>query len=130
MQYLKTPKYFLPLALLILFSSQAMTQTSKSSSQKKQEVITPIKSKDKTDPNYERNLAISKGYVPFVRKEHIEPVKNKAYYQKLIQELKTDIAKRDKTVNPNDDIATGKIMRIKDNLFLAEENLKKITQEN
>ncbi len=95
-----------------------------------QEVITPIKAKKTTDPNYQKNIEKSKAYVPFVKKPHTTLIKDKAYYTKLIQELKIDIAKREKNADPNDRIATGKIIRKKDELYLAEQNLKKITQEN
>jgi hypothetical protein len=118
--------------ILVLSSNESMSQTSKVSSEnniKTQKVDTPIKAKGKTDPNYERNLTKSKAYVAFVRKEQIAPVKNKSYYENLIQKLKTEIAEREKIADPKDEIATGKIIRIKDDLFIAEENLKKITQE-
>jgi hypothetical protein len=92
--------------------------------------ILPIKATGKTDPNYEKNLAKSKLYKPYIRKEKVEPILNEEYYQNLIHYLKEDIAKREETEDKNDEIIIGKILRLKDELFLAEENLKKITTEN
>ena len=135
MKYSMISKITLPLVLVIILSStRLIAQTPKKSSQKKsalsEEITFPIKAKGKTDPNYEKNITKSKAFVPYVRKQNDIPVKNESYYKLLIQELKNEIAEREKAANPNDAIATGKIIRIKDDLFLAEENLKKITQEN
>ena len=92
------------------------------------QTILPIKATGKTDPNYEKNLAISKRYIPYVRKE--QPIKNEIYYQNLIDKLKEDIAKREETENQNDVISSSKILKLKDELLLAEENLEKFISEN
>lgn len=121
--------------MLLVFSSTKLVAQSSNDTQQNnisttEKVMFPIKAKGNTDPNYEKNLTKSNAYVPYIRKEHSEPIKNESYYKNLIQELKTEINERKKTTNPNDEIAIGKITRIKYGLFLAEENLKKITQEN
>ena len=64
MKYLKPFLFSFPLIMiLVLFSNESMSQTSKVSSEnniKTQNIDTPIKATGKTDPNYEINLAKSK----------------------------------------------------------------------
>jgi hypothetical protein len=112
----------------IFLSVQLIAQSSNRDQTNK--TTLPINATKKTDPNYKENLAKSKLYKPYIKKEQVAPIKNEAYYQDLINDLKEDIAKREKTENQNDDVIIGKILWLKDELFLAEESLKKITTEN
>ena len=112
----------------IFLSAQLMAQSS--TSDQGNNSTLPIKATGKTDPNYKINLAKSKLYKPFLKKEQVELIKNEVYYQDLIIKLKEDIATRENADHQNDEIMMGKIQRLKEELFLAEKNLKKITLEN
>lgn len=121
------------LFLLIITGSNAVSQTSTINETSttnlttSQSVIFPIEAKGKTDPNYEKNKLKSEAFKPYTRSEKNQPLKDKAYYLNLIKELNTDIANREKIENFNG-YANDKIQVLKNELFSAEENYKRLNK--
>jgi hypothetical protein len=111
------------LIISIFLSLPSIAQSPNSDHENK--TFLPIKTTGKTDPNYEKNLAKNKEDKAYFKKEQMVAIKNKIYYQNLILKLKENNAKREKTENKNDDIELGKIRRLKAELLLTEEHLKK-----
>ena len=126
-----TPRCSVPVLIGFLFlSSACLSQTAESKTVTAEPstsgiVLFPIGTTNTTDPNYELNMAKYKDYNYSENVPVVNEVKDEAYYLKVIEEMKKDIADKENMTDKSADVL-GKIEKLKADLAFLQTYYKQL----